>query len=307
VDHPENMRLGLVGCGRIAERGYVPALALARSVRLVAVADPVRERCERIAPGVPAYGSAEELLEAAEIDALVLATPAEAHVADARRATAAGVPLLVEKPPAPDVAGAAELAALQPRPWIGFQRRFRPELAALRERARDVAEPSLALELHARRTAWDPYVSRDDALRDLAPHLVDLALWLSGRPALAVSAVVHALRAELVLELDGGRARVSCAHDRSYLGLVEIRSNGRLIGRVREGGPARRIAIRLGLIGNPLNLALAAQLDALARAVDGGDPAPLADAEDGLAVMAAVDAARRSAAAGGATVAVNGA
>ena len=46
--------LGLIGCGRLAERGYLPALARARGVRLAAVADTVQERGARLAPGVPA-------------------------------------------------------------------------------------------------------------------------------------------------------------------------------------------------------------------------------------------------------------
>jgi predicted dehydrogenase len=301
----EPLGLGLVGCGRIAERGYAPALALTHAVRLTAVADSDVNRCAHVAPGVPAYRSAEELLAAEEVDALVLATPAEAHLADARTATAAGVPVLVEKPPAPDLAGAADLAALSPTPWLGFQRRFRPALAGLRPPARDAAEPHLTLELEVDKAAWGAYVSRDDALEDLAPHLVDLAIWLTGRPVLAVSASVEPLRAELELELDGARAWISCAHDRAYKGLVELRSDGRVVGRVREGGLFRRMRTRLaGRNREPLNMALAAQLEALARAVGGDDSTPLATADDGLAVMTVLDTARRSAAACGERVSV---
>ncbi|MFL5945308.1 MAG: hypothetical protein ACJ74D_07910 [Gaiellaceae bacterium] len=38
------LRLGLIGCGLIAERGYLPALRRARGVRLVAVADRIGAR-----------------------------------------------------------------------------------------------------------------------------------------------------------------------------------------------------------------------------------------------------------------------
>src|SRR5947207_8154917 len=71
------LRLGLVGCGRLAERGYVPAAELADGVRLAAVADPVAERCERVAPGLPRFASAAELLNAHAADLVVLATPAK--------------------------------------------------------------------------------------------------------------------------------------------------------------------------------------------------------------------------------------
>jgi predicted dehydrogenase len=55
---------------------------------------------------------------------------------------------------------------------------------------------------------------------------------------------------------------------------------------------------------HPLAVSLAAQLDAFAAAVRGDDPGDLATADDGLAAMAVVDAARTSAAAGGAPVPV---
>ena len=53
-------------------------------------------------------------------------------------------------------------------------------------------------------------------------------------------------------------------------------------------------------------MALAAQLEALARALGGDDSTPLATADDGLAVMTVLDTARRSAAAGGERVSVQG-
>ena len=69
------LRVGLVGCGRIAERGYVPALARAAGVELVAVADVEPARCAAVAPGVPAFDSLPALVAGAGPEALVVATP----------------------------------------------------------------------------------------------------------------------------------------------------------------------------------------------------------------------------------------
>ena len=44
--HP--LRLGLIGCGRLAELGYAPAIARLGEVELVAVADPDRERRDAV-------------------------------------------------------------------------------------------------------------------------------------------------------------------------------------------------------------------------------------------------------------------
>ena len=148
------LRVGLVGCGRLAERGYVPALKLAQGITLAALADPVLSRCDTVAPGVPAYTSAAALLAAAEVDAVVLATPAAAHVADATLAAEAGVPALVEKPPASDLAEAQALARLDPAPRIGFNRRFEPWLHALRERLRRDSALEIALEMQYAADSW---------------------------------------------------------------------------------------------------------------------------------------------------------
>ncbi|MDX6511006.1 MAG: hypothetical protein QOE36_510, partial [Gaiellaceae bacterium] len=113
-----DLRIGLVGCGRIAERGYVPAALRARGVVLAAVADRVPERCASAAPGVPAFPDAASLLEAGLIDAIVLATPVAGRLDDVELACSAGVPALVEKPPAQDADEARALAELNPQPWV---------------------------------------------------------------------------------------------------------------------------------------------------------------------------------------------
>ena len=57
----EPVRLGLIGCGRIAERGYLPALRRARGVVLTAVADSVHGRAETLAPDQPAFTDVDAL------------------------------------------------------------------------------------------------------------------------------------------------------------------------------------------------------------------------------------------------------
>src|SRR5438876_8646929 len=106
------MRLGLVGCGRLAEIGYALAARRSGAVEIAAVADPDAARRDTVAHDTPGYGSAAELIAAGGVDALVLATPAATHLADARLAAAAGLPTLVEKPPAPDAPAARALAEL---------------------------------------------------------------------------------------------------------------------------------------------------------------------------------------------------
>lgn len=315
--------IGLVGCGRLTQAGYLPALGAARGVHLAAVADPEPGRRDAVAAeggriartGVAAFPTLRELLEGTAVDAVVLATPAAAHLADAKVAAAARVPTLVEKPPAQDVAGAAALAALDPAPWIAFNRRFGAGQRAVRsalvgEEGKDVGSGGaraaqrvdFLLELRYRRSSWGAHTVGDEALLDLGPHLVDLARWLSGGEVTGIrSATLSYERAQLELELERGRATLRCAADRLHRELVEARGEGdELLAHHSEGGLMAGLRGRVTARGepHPLVASLTAQLEAFAAAARGERAPTLATAADGHAVMAVIDAARACAAGG---------
>jgi predicted dehydrogenase len=307
-------RIGLVGCGRLAALGYAPALRRAPGVELVAVADPDhRRRAEVLAAHgdlragrVMAFPSAAALLDGVDVDALVLATPAHLHVADTARAAAAGVAVLVEKPPAEDLGGARALAALDPAPWVGFNRRFDPGVRAVRAAVPPDGELHLTVHISYRRRSWGAHVAHDDALLDLGPHLVDWARWLTGAEVVAVTApVVTHERAILELRTTRGRVDVLARADGIHHELIDVRDTaGRSLAHHVVGGPVDAVRGRIRRGPHPLVLSLTAQVAALGRALAGGDEPDLGTAADGLAVMGALHAARASMAAGGEAVAV---
>jgi predicted dehydrogenase len=317
------VRLGVAGCGRIAERGYVPAVRATPGVEIVAFADPSQERLDRCLGewrqgGGEAAGFSDpaSLLERAAIDLLVVAAPAPAHLPLAEAAAAAGVRSLIEKPPAPDLAGAQRLAVLDPEPLIAFNRRFL-QGAELRSGIPAEGWLELDLELRFQRAGWGAHEARDEALLDAGVHLIDLACHLSGAEPVAVrQAEIGAERARFELEMSRGRARIDCATDRRYRELVEIRDRGgKLLGRSALGQVRGRLAALRGA-PDPLVLSLSRQLEAL-RDASPADPAfvpgspipahgrtPLARAGEGATVMAVVEAVRSSAELGGAEVTV---
>ncbi len=306
-DGGASLRLGIAGCGRIVERGYLPAIRGLPGVAVTAVADPDRGRAGQVARaggGAVVFADAGELIAADGLDAMLVAVPARDHVAVARLAAEAGLPCLVEKPPAPDLAGAAELAALAPAPLIGFNRRFL-QGAELAPSIPAQGWLELELELRFRRAGWGAHLSRDEALLDAGTHLIDLAAFLTGAAPIAVrGAVVESERAELELELGRGRARIRCATDRPYAERVEVRDrSGRLIAGSRLG---RLSAARGRLRGgeDPLALSLRRQLQRFAAVVAGEGQGELADADAGVAAMSVVEATHRSAELGGAEVTV---
>ncbi|HWM58824.1 MAG TPA: Gfo/Idh/MocA family oxidoreductase [Pseudonocardia sp.] len=295
------LRVGLVGGGRLAEVGYLPALRAAQGVRLVAVAelDPARRRRVATLGELPdGYPDAATLLADAAIDALVIATPAAAHLADARLAAAAAVPTLVEKPPAADLAEAGQLAELTPAPWIGFNRRFETGIARLRATTPPGGEVGLRLEIGYRRSGWGAHSAADDALLDLGPHLVDLARWITRAEVTDVRrATVSPGRAGFDLVLGAARARIRCATDLPYRELIEIRHrDGTRVGQHRRGGLVAAVRDRIRPPGtHPLVASLTAQLEAFARAVHGAPEPTLGRATDGLAVMTVLESVRAAA------------
>lgn len=301
------LRLALAGCGRIVERGYLPAILGLPGVAVAGVADPDAERAGRVARaagGAVVFADTAELIAAGEADAVIVAVPAQGHVDVAKLAAEADLPSLVEKPPAPDLAGATALAALSPQPSIGFNRRFL-QGAELSPSIPAQGWLELELELRFRRAAWGAHLSRDEALLDAGTHLIDLATFLTGAAPIAVrAATVEPERAELELELGRARARIRCATDRPYAERVEVRDrSGRLIAATRLGrlGAARE---RLRGGEDPLVLSLRRQLQRFAARACGGEADELAGADAGVATMSVVEAARRSADLGGAEVTV---
>jgi len=294
----------LVGCGRIAERGWIPAIARVESAELAAVADIDAARCAVVSPGTPAFTSAEDLVGSGGVDAVVIATPAAAHLSDARAVAAAGLPSIVEKPPAPDAAAARLLAELEPTPRIGLNRRFEPSLLEARARIPERETLSIQLAFYYRRASWSPRVVADEALLDLGPHLIDLARWLSDSPLRSVR-TLFSTRDRCTLELELRRARVSlcCATNRPYREVVEVRgANGRLVVRRVKGGLPRAALGLLRPSSDELGDSLVGQLEAFCTWVGGGNERQLASAADGVAIMDAIDAARRSHTLGGAWV-----
>ena len=303
----------LVGGGRLAEDGYLPALADTAGLRLGCVVDPDPSRRDQIARAasaaglgvVPTVATLEEGIEVGAPDMAVVASPVGTHLEHAIALSHANIPTLVEKPPAPDAAGAAQLAALDPAPWIGFNRRFDAGAARVRDAIPAAGHGFVVrLGLHYRRRSWRAVGAGDDALLDLGPHLVDWALWITqGQVRDVSSSTLTHERAQVVLSLDQGQVILDAATDRPWRESIDLRrSSGTAVARHRLGGATAGILSRLrGSSGpSPLVDGLRHQLVALARVATGREPDPrLATAAHGAVVMAVLDAARTSAASGG--------
>ena len=139
-DPHRRARVGIVGCGDVAHRWYLPALAeMADRVELVAACDPRREAAEAVAeaaeswsPAVTVHTELDAFLAESALDAVINLSPAPAHASVSQPSLDAGVHVYSEKPLAGTLAEADRLIAtarergvlLLCAPGVAVTRRF---------------------------------------------------------------------------------------------------------------------------------------------------------------------------------------
>lgn len=98
---PKMIKVGLIGCGRVAAERHLPALRHLRDARVVALADTDAARMRAVADRLGVehrFGDHRALLDHADVDAVGILTPTQSHVEISLAALDAGKHVLVEKP-----------------------------------------------------------------------------------------------------------------------------------------------------------------------------------------------------------------
>lgn len=126
----ERLRIGLIGAGAIMHLSHAPTIARSNSAILAGVYDRDQKRAEELAKlyGARSFGDLRALVEADDIDAVIVATPNGDHKEGVLAAAAAAKHVLCEKPLAIDVASARAMvdacAAAKVVLQVGFNQRF---------------------------------------------------------------------------------------------------------------------------------------------------------------------------------------
>jgi predicted dehydrogenase len=108
------LRIGLIGAGMVSRHHLMAWAEIADQARVVAVADPVPENAERRAfefEIAQIYADAETMLASTELDAVDIAAPRQLHGPLVRLAAQRRLPVLCQKPLAPTLQEATDLAA----------------------------------------------------------------------------------------------------------------------------------------------------------------------------------------------------
>ncbi len=189
-------RIAVLGAGRI---GQVHARAVAASnvAQLTAVADAMPAAAEALSSTYGCrIGEVDELIQADDIDAVIICTPTDTHANLIEDAARAGKAIFCEKPIDLDAARVRAcldvVAQTGARLMVGFNRRFDPHFAALKSAidAGEIGEVEQVV-ITSRDPAAPPleYIRRSGGLfRDMMIHDFDIARWMLGEEPVALSA-----------------------------------------------------------------------------------------------------------------------
>src|SRR4051794_8802749 len=95
------LRIGVLGCGQIAQAAHFEACRRARNAELYAICDVAEDLVERmtlIHEPKASFRDYDQMLADPNVDAVIVAIADQFHVSAARRAIEAGKHVLVEKP-----------------------------------------------------------------------------------------------------------------------------------------------------------------------------------------------------------------
>lgn len=210
------IRIGIIGCGKIAQVRHLPEYAANPDARLVAYYDKNTDRARQVAEqyGGTVYDSYFALLNNPDIDAVSICVENRAHAEIATAALYAGKHVLCEKPMAITLGECESMVAAAEHNdrhlMIGHNMRFDP----VHRRAKEMLDAGVIGDIITFRTVignagpegWSLDSDREDtwyfdknkaamgALSDLGIHKVDLLQYLTGQKVIEATAKVVTLQ-----------------------------------------------------------------------------------------------------------------
>ncbi|MEM8748658.1 MAG: inositol 2-dehydrogenase [Pseudomonadota bacterium] len=204
------LKLALLGAGRIGNV-HADAIASNPNATLVAVTDAMADAAAALAAkhhGCEVH-SMEAIESDANIDAVIICTPTDMHADLIERFARAGKAIFCEKPIDLSAARVRECLAVveetDARLMVGFNRRFDPSFAAVRQAIDNGSVGDVELVQITSRDPEAPpasYATRAGGmLRDMTIHDFDIARFLLGAEPVAVSAHASAITGQGVEEI----------------------------------------------------------------------------------------------------------
>ena len=202
------VRVGLIGYGLSGATFHAPLIKAIKGLRMTRVCSGNAAKVLRDFPGIAVVSEPAALIESADVDLVVVATPNTTHYALARQALLANKHVVVEKPFTVTLEEGAELVALAEQRKLLLSvyqnRRWDNDFLTVR----NVIESGLLGPVKTYEAHFDRYrplvrarwreadLPGSGALYDLGSHLIDQALVLFGNP--------DSVSCDMGIQRDGG-------------------------------------------------------------------------------------------------------
>jgi myo-inositol 2-dehydrogenase/D-chiro-inositol 1-dehydrogenase len=193
----EDLKIAVLGVGLMGAF-HVDALAKrVRGARVTVVNDFLAEKAAEVAGKVGARVEADPIaaINDSDVDAVLIASPGDAHAEQLNACLDRGIPVLCEKPLTTDIVSAYAIVQKERTLGrqliqVGFMRRFDTEYAALRKLIADggLGKPLMVHCAHRNPAVGDHFTS-EYMIRDSVVHEVDAVRFLLGQELTSVEVI----------------------------------------------------------------------------------------------------------------------
>jgi predicted dehydrogenase len=195
----DKVRVAMVGAGGISQVVRIPILKKMEDVDLVAICDIDESKASLIADKFSiksVYDDIEYLLKQEKLDGIFICTPNNMHYPMALAVLQQGIPALIEKPVALNATQAKKIAKKaadsKTKVLVGMNNRFRSDAMILKNflEQNELGKPFYVKTGWLKKWNRQPYqswlydvkISGGGVIMDLGIQLIDLVLWLLGKP-----------------------------------------------------------------------------------------------------------------------------
>ncbi|AZQ39059.1 Gfo/Idh/MocA family oxidoreductase [Streptomyces cyaneochromogenes] len=196
TQRPEALGVAVIGTGKMGADHVRRIQEVTSGARVTAVVDVDAERAKSVAArvdGCTAHTDPASAMAAADVDAVIIASPGPAHEAALLTAFEHDLPVLCEKPLTPESASAlrvveAERKLGHRRVQVGFMRRYDAEYMKLKAvlETGQLGRPLMVHNRH-RNAASPPGWTSEMLINDSVTHEMDVTRWLLGHEITAVT------------------------------------------------------------------------------------------------------------------------